>query len=67
MTGLKNGEFTCYLQPRCDLNTQRITGAEALVRWNHAKLGLIAPSVFIPILEKNGYIAKLYQYIWDKV
>ena len=67
MTGLKNGEFTFYLQPRFDLNTQRITGAEALVRWNHAKLGLIAPSVFIPILEKNGYIAKLDQYIWDKV
>src|SRR5699024_296083 len=49
LTGLKNGEFTFYLQPRFDLNTQRVTGAEALVRWNHAKLGLIAPSVFIPI------------------
>src|SRR5699024_7916511 len=67
LTGLQNGEFSFYLQPRFDLNTQRIVGAEALVRWNHAKLGLIAPSVFIPILEQNGYIAKLDQYIWNKV
>lgn len=67
LTGLQNGEFTFYLQPRFDLNTQKVVGAEALVRWNHAKLGLIAPSVFIPILEQNGYIAKLDQYIWNKV
>ncbi len=67
LAGLKNNEFTFYLQPRFDLNTQRIIGAEALVRWNHAKLGVIAPSVFVPILEKNGYIAKLDQYIWRKV
>ena len=67
MNGLKNGEFTFYLQPRYDLNTQKIIGAEALVRWNHPKLGRVAPSVFIPVLEKNGYITKLDQYIWNKI
>lgn len=67
LSGLQNGEFTFYLQPRYDLNTQQIIGAEALVRWKHPKLGMVAPSVFIPVLEKNGYIAKLDQYIWDRV
>lgn len=67
LSGLKSGEFFFYLQPRFDLSTQRITGAEALVRWKHAKLGIISPAVFVPILEKNGYIAKLDQYIWESV
>lgn len=67
LTGLEKGEFIFYLQPRYNLNTQRIIGAEALVRWNHSKLGMVAPSVFVPVLEKNGYIAKLDQYIWEKV
>jgi EAL domain-containing protein (putative c-di-GMP-specific phosphodiesterase class I) len=65
--GLRNGEFTFYLQPRYDLNTHKIIGAEALVRWNHKKLGLVSPSVFIPTLEANGYIIKLDQYIWEEV
>lgn len=67
LSGLQNGEFTFHLQPRYDLNTQQIIGAEALVRWKHPKLGMVAPSVFIPVLEKNGYITKLDQYIWDCV
>ena len=67
LSGLQNEEFIFYLQPRYDLNTQKITGAEALVRWKHPKLGMIAPSVFVPILEKNGYITKLDQYNWKKV
>ena len=58
LAGLQNNEFIFHLQPRYDLNTKEIIGAEALVRWNHAKLGMVAPSVFIPILEKNGYITK---------
>lgn len=67
LSGLQNGEFLFYLQPRYDLNTQRIVGAEALVRWKHAKLGMVAPSVFIPLLESNGYITKLDQSIWEKI
>ncbi|MBQ1310635.1 MAG: EAL domain-containing protein [Blautia sp.] len=67
LQGLKEGEFIFYLQPQYDLNTRRIIGAEALVRWNHGKLGLVSPAVFIPVLEKNGYITKLDQYIWEQV
>ncbi len=67
LQGLKNGEFIFYLQPRFDLNTRKMVGAEALVRWSHGKLGMVSPAVFIPILESNGYITKLDQYIWEQV
>ena len=67
LAGLQNGEFTFQLQPKFDINTRKIIGAEALVRWNHGKMGVMLPSVFIPVLEQNGYITKLDQYIWESV
>ena len=67
LQGLKDGEFVFHLQPKYDLNNRKMIGAEALVRWNHGKLGMISPGVFIPILESNGYITKLDQYIWEQV
>ena len=67
LQGLRDGEFVFYLQPRYDLNSRAVIGAEALVRWNHGKLGLVSPAVFIPVLESNGYITKLDQYIWEQV
>lgn len=67
LDGLRNGEFVFYLQTKYDLNTRKIIGGEALVRWNHGKLGTVSPSVFIPVLESNGYITKLDQYIWESV
>ena len=67
LEGLRNGEFVFYLQTKHDLNTRNIIGGEALVRWNHGKLGTVSPAVFIPILENNGYITKLDQYIWESV
>ena len=67
LQGLKDGEFIFHLQPRFELNTRKVIGAEALVRWNHGKLGLVSPAVFIPLLESNGYITKLDKYIWEQV
>lgn len=67
LDGLRNGEFVFYLQSKYDLNTRKVIGGEALVRWNHGKLGTVSPSVFIPVLERNGYITKLDQYIWESV
>lgn len=67
INALRTGEFVFHLQPRYDLNSRKVIGAEALVRWNHKKLGLVAPAVFIPLLESNGYITKLDQYIWEQV
>lgn len=65
--GLKKGEFTFYLQPRIDLNTRKMTGAEALVRWNHETLGVLPPGAFLPVLEKNGFITRMDAFIWEEV
>ncbi len=64
---LKKGEFTFYVQPQCDIYTGKIVGGESLVRWKHGEKGLISPGIFVPILEKNGFIADLDRYVWDKV
>lgn len=53
---LDNGEFSLYYQPQIDSETQEIIGCEALIRWNHPKLGMISPPEFIPISEANGLI-----------
>ena len=67
LQGLRTGEFVFYLQPRFDLNSRKVVGAEALVRWNHGKLGTVSPAEFIPVLEKNGSITKLDKHIWEQV
>ncbi|MFI3210423.1 MAG: bifunctional diguanylate cyclase/phosphodiesterase [Peptostreptococcaceae bacterium] len=63
---LKDGAFQVYLQPKCSLDNNSPIGAEALVRWINPTEGLIAPYRFIPIFEKNNFIIKLDEYIWDK-
>ena len=64
---LKKEEFTFFIQPQCDISTGKIVGGESLVRWRHGTKGLIPPGVFVPILERNGFIADLDKYVWDKV
>lgn len=64
---LENKEFFVMYQPKIDLATDKIVGAEALVRWNSPKFGLMAPSDFIPLFERNGFITKLDFYVYDKV
>lgn len=65
--GLKYDEFTFFVQPQCDIFTDKIVGAEALVRWQHRTKGMIPPGIFIPVLEKNGFIADLDKLVWKKV
>ncbi len=67
LEGLKDGEFVFYVQPICDLNTRAIIGGEALMRWSHGDYGLVPLDDFIPLVEANGYITKLDQYIWEEV
>lgn len=62
---LVNNEFVMYLQPKHSISTGRIIGAEALARWIHPKKGMISPADFIPVFEKNGFILKLDQFIWE--
>ena len=66
LEGLRNEEFTFYLQPQCDIETGKIVGAEALARWIHDG-ELIAPYKFIPVMEKNDVVSDLDLYLWEEV
>ena len=61
---LESGEFCCYLQPKCNAETGTIVGAEALVRWNHPKYGVIPPGWFVPVLERAGRICHVDMFVW---
>jgi diguanylate cyclase (GGDEF)-like protein/PAS domain S-box-containing protein len=56
---LQNNEFEMYYQPQVHIETNRIIGAEALIRWNHPTKGIVSPLVFIPIAEESGLIAHI--------
>ncbi len=62
----KNREFKVYLQPKFDIRTNKIIGAESLVRWEHPVKGLIFPKDFIPLFEQNMLITRLDEYIWEE-
>jgi EAL domain-containing protein (putative c-di-GMP-specific phosphodiesterase class I) len=57
--GLKNDEFEPFFQPKVELATGKVRGAEALARWRHAQHGIVAPYAFIKLLEDNGLIDEL--------
>lgn len=63
---LENHEFKIFLQPKYDISTSAIVGAEVLCRWIHPTRGLIAPNSFIPLFEKNGFIIQLDYYMWEE-
>ena len=65
-TALKEGQFLVYLQPKYRIWDETLAGAEALVRWKHPEWGFQSPAEFIPLFEKNGFITKLDQFVWDK-
>lgn len=63
---LSSRQFHLYFQPQYNHVSGVMIGAEVLVRWIHPEKGLIAPGIFIPLLEKNGFITKLDEYIWEE-
>lgn len=63
---LENREFCMYLQPKVSMETGKICGAEALVRWVRPQGGIIYPDDFIPVFEQNGFITNLDMYMLEE-
>jgi EAL domain-containing protein (putative c-di-GMP-specific phosphodiesterase class I) len=59
LAGLENDEFEPFYQPKIEMATRKVAGAESLARWHHPQHGLIAPYAFIPVLEHQGLIDAL--------
>ncbi|OIJ19234.1 hypothetical protein BKP45_13835 [Anaerobacillus alkalidiazotrophicus] len=62
-----NDELIIHYQPRFDPITYEVTGAEALIRWNHPELGMISPLEFIPIAEETGLIIQIGEWLIREV
>ncbi|NQV85272.1 MAG: GGDEF domain-containing protein [Rhodospirillales bacterium] len=60
---LVNGDFVLHYQPKLNIATNRITGMEALVRWNHPEKGFMSPAEFIPVAERSKLIIPLGEWV----
>lgn len=67
-TAIEEKQFVVYYQPKYNIKGDKpvLSSAEALIRWNHPKLGLISPGVFIPLFENKGLIRLLDLYVWKE-
>lgn len=66
LPALKSGQFKLFFQPQYNHVNGCMIGVEVLVRWMHPEKGILSPAVFIPIFEKNGFIARLDEYIFEE-
>ena len=66
-SAIEKEEFVIWYQPKYDVKTERIEGAEALVRWKKSDGTMIPPGEFIPLFERNGLIVRLDEYVFRKV
>lgn len=63
---LDEHQFQVYFQPKYDIFSETLSGAEALVRWVHPQNGFMSPADFIPVFESNGFITEVDMFVWDK-
>lgn len=63
---LERGEFVLHYQPKIDMRTRRVTGVEALVRWNHPRQGMLPPPSFIPLIEQTALVGPLTLHVIDR-
>ena len=63
---VENNEFTIHYQPIVALKTGRLAGFEALVRWNHPRLGIVSPADFVPVAEETGLIVPIGQWVLEE-
>jgi diguanylate cyclase (GGDEF)-like protein len=63
---LAKDQLTLFYQPKVDMATGRVVGAEALIRWRHEDRGFISPSVFIPVAERSGLVVPLTKWVLDE-
>lgn len=63
----RHQEFVVFYQPKYESSTQKLVGAEALVRWRKPNGQMISPGLFIPLAEESGFICKLDEYIFKEV
>ncbi|MFP8966844.1 putative bifunctional diguanylate cyclase/phosphodiesterase [Pokkaliibacter sp. CJK22405] len=63
---LERNEFELFYQPRVNVQTQQITGAEALIRWRHPERGMVSPIEFIPVCEQCGLIRQLSLWVMEE-
>ena len=61
---MDNNNFCIYLQPIYNTDTNKIVSAETLIRWHHLQKGLMSPSKFIHVFEKNGFVTRLDRFAW---
>ncbi len=66
-TAIKEDEFMVYFQPKYDIRTDKLKGAEALIRWNYKKREFLPPSRFIPFFERDGSIGEIDDVVLRKV
>jgi EAL domain-containing protein (putative c-di-GMP-specific phosphodiesterase class I) len=65
-TALAQKQFVLFYQPKVDIHTGRVAGAEALIRWQHPERGLVPPDLFIPVAERCGFIAEVTKWVLDE-